>query len=135
MDKRKIILIALACCLFLVAVIFFTTRSEDLTGIPDLKGEITWVKCNNPDCGISYEMAMRDYYQLVDSKQKETESVSMLPIACKKCGKESVFRAVKCEKCQAVFFYVFGSVEDYADRCPGCGFSKLVEASKKSPTK
>jgi predicted RNA-binding Zn-ribbon protein involved in translation (DUF1610 family) len=134
MDKKKMIPIALACCLLLAAVIFFTTRSENLTSIPDLKGEMTWVKCNNPACGISYEMAMRDYYQLVDTKQRETGSVSP-PIACKKCGEESIFRAVKCEKCQAVFLYVFGGIEDYADRCPKCGFSKLEEASKKSPTK
>ena len=135
MDKKKIILIASACCLLLAAAIFFTTRSENLTGIPDLKGETTWVKCENPDCKISYEMAMRDYYQLVDTKMRGKGNRGMPPIACKKCGKESLFRAVKCEKCQAVFFYVFGSVEDYADRCPGCGFSKLEEASKKSPTK
>lgn len=136
MDKKKItlILIALVCCLLLAAVIILTTRSGDLTSIPDLKGEMTWVKCDNPDCGISYEMARQDYYQLVDKKQRETGSINVPPIACEKCGKESLFRAVKCEKCQAVFFYVSGSVEDYADRCSECGFSKLEDASKKRPT-
>jgi len=134
MDKKKITLIAVACCLFLVAVIILTTRSEKLTGIPDLKGEMTWVKCDNPDCNISYEMPLRDYYQLVSTKMREKGNMGMPPITCKKCGKETLFRAVKCEKCQAVFFYVFGSVEDYPDRCPKCGFSKLEKASKKSPT-
>jgi len=131
MDKKKILLIALACCLLLVVGIIWVTSSENLTGIPDLKGEMTWVKCSNPDCGISYEMPLRDYYQLVDKKQKEAGGMN---IVCKKCGKESLFKAVKCEKCQVVFFYVFGSVEDYADRCPECGFSKLEDASKKRPT-
>jgi len=56
MDKKKTLLIASACCLLLVAVIILTARSENLTGIPELKGETTWVKCDNPDCGISYEM-------------------------------------------------------------------------------
>ena len=134
MDKKKIILIALACCLLLVAGIILATRAENLTRIPDLKGEMTWVKCNTPDCGVSYEMPLRDYYQLVDTKQREAGGMGMPPIMCKKCGKESLFKAVKCEKCQAVFFYVSGSVEDYPDRCPECGFSKLEEARKESST-
>ena len=132
MDKKKIILIALACCLLLVAGIIWVARSENLTGIPDLKGKMTWVKCSNTDCGISYEMSLQDYYRLVDKKQREAGIGSVLPIACKKCGKESIFEAVKCEKCQAVFFFVFGNVEDYADRCPECGFSKSEDERKKA---
>ena len=129
MDKKRIILIALACCLLLVAGIIWVARSEKLSGIPDLKGEITWVKCNNPDCGISYEMPLRDYYRLVDTQQRKTGGRN---IVCEKCGKESLFKAVKCEKCQAVFFYVFGNAEDYADRCPECGFSKSEDERKKA---
>ena len=75
---------------------------------------------------------MQDYYQLVDTKQKEAGIGGVLPVTCKKCGKESILKAVKCEKCQAVFFYVFGNVEDYADRCPECGFSKSEDERKES---
>ena len=79
MDKKKITLIALACCLFLVAVmvIILTTCSEKLTGIPDLKGEMTWVKCDNPDCKISYEMPLRDYYQLVGTINSGSDTVTI----------------------------------------------------------
>jgi hypothetical protein len=130
MDKKRIILVTLGCCLLLVAAIVFATRAQNLTSIPDLKGELTWVKCSDPDCGSSYEMSLRDYYVLLEKKQSQVRSMGAPALICKKCGKESLFQAVKCEKCQNISFYGFGGPTDYADRCSKCGFSKLEEAAK-----
>jgi hypothetical protein len=50
------------------------------------------------------------------------------PLKCPKCGKDSVLRAIQCEKCKNIFF------EDpeatYVDKCPKCGYSAVEEAMK-----
>ena len=51
------------------------------------------------------------------------------PVKCEKCGEESVFAAIKCEKCDKIFFP--GTVEGkYEDKCPECGYSPTEEAEK-----
>ena len=87
------------------------------------KGETVWVKCANPACGASYEMALKEYYMKVDEKVAYS---SIPPIDCEKCGKVSVFRAIKCKSCGEVFFKSkSGTVRD---KCPKCG-SNLTESS------
>jgi predicted Zn-ribbon and HTH transcriptional regulator len=79
-----------------------------------------WVKCGNPDCNTEYEMDMKDF---IDSG-----GISKA-LTCQKCSEESIFKAVKCEKCGLVFFS--GSVRgDYTDRCPECGYSETEESRK-----
>ena len=91
---------------------------KDIDSVPE--GETVWVKCSNPACGASYEMPLKEYYKKVEEKVAFT---SVPPIDCEKCGKESVFRAIKCESCGEVFFPYAGS-ETIRDQCPKCGFSK-----------
>ena len=87
-------------------------NSAGIGSVPE--GETVWVKCSNRACGASYEMALKEYYMKVDEKVAYS---GVPPIDCEKCGKESVFRAIKCKSCGEVFF------KSRAGRlqCPKCG--------------
>lgn len=93
--------------------------------------EMLWVKCNNPDCEAEYQTSKRGYFEYA---QKHIDPMAMVapPAVCKKCGKESIYRAEKCGNpdCGLVFFR--GTVpNDFADRCPECGYSETEEIRKR----
>lgn len=90
-------------------------RTKGIGTVPD--GETVWVKCSNPACGASYEMPLKEYYTKVEKKVAYS---SVPPIDCEKCGKESVFRAIKCKSCGEVFFPNARS-SDGMNKCPKCG--------------
>jgi len=93
------------------------------------RGEL-WVKCNSPDCAAAYRISEQDYYQQIEERVKANPMALVTPaLTCKRCGKESVYRAVKCEKCGHMFFY--GNPNDFNDRCPKCGYSKMENERKK----
>jgi hypothetical protein len=131
--KNKIYMIVIAVCIVLAIVIFVTFRSQGPAGVRQLRrGEMIWVKCNNPDCGATYEIDKKDYFLELERKATENPAAAMSgneAITCKECGQESCFRAVKCEKCGNIFFY--GRSATYADKCPECGYSK-TEAERKA---
>jgi len=128
-GKKKAIMIAVVvACLVVAVAITISTRSGGggLESIP--AGEMTWVKCGNPDCEAEYRMSKRDYLAYIQEHQK---GLNEPPMVCQKCGEESVYRAEKCEKCGIVFFR--NSVrDDLPDRCPECGFSKLEDQRKRA---
>jgi predicted Zn-ribbon and HTH transcriptional regulator len=93
------------------------------------RGEL-WVKCNSPDCAAAYRISEQDYYQQIEERVKANPMALVTPaLTCKRCGKESVYRAVQCEKCGHMFFY--GNPNDFNDRCPKCGYSKMENERKK----
>ncbi len=131
MKNRVYITIAVVC-VALAALIFYLTHSASPGGIESLKrGELMWVKCNNPDCGEAYQIDKKDYFLQIEERMRaHPMSLRAPPLVCEKCGQESVFRAEKCEKCGKVFFS--DSVpNDFPDRCPECGYSK-TEADRKA---
>ncbi len=101
-------------------------------GINSISPEETiWVKCNKPDCKAAYQMGKRAYFKYIE-EHADPMSPSAPALVCKKCGKESIYRAVKClnAACGIVFFR--GAVpNDYADRCPECGRSETEEIRKR----
>ena len=128
--KNKVYIIIVVLCLVLAGVIFLFTRSADSGGIESIKPGNMVVKCSNPACGVVYETDRKVFYAELQDFSKKNPSLLRTPGAiCKKCGKQSVFEAVRCEKCGEIFFY--GNPNDYADRCPKCGFSK-IEADRKA---
>jgi len=133
-KKKKILIGVIVVCLVAACVIFWRTRSgAEIGGAASLKrGKLIWVKCNNPDCGAEYQIDRKDYFQQIEEKQQShAASLVAPPLECKECGKASLYRAVKCEKCGKIFF--FESVpNDYGDRCPNCGYSKIEEDRKKA---
>lgn len=102
-----------------------------------------WVKCRDPNCQAEYEMYLRKYFQeLEDYLEKHPDALEKPgypPAVCEKCGRKSLYRAVKCEKCELVFEGGW-KPEDFSDRCPECKYStieKLIRerAAKRRPMK
>ena len=124
--KNLIYAIVIVLCIALAILIFVKTQSGGSGGIDSIKRgeEMYWVKCNNPSCNAEYEIDKKDYFEQIEEKQR-ANPLSMVtpPLTCKKCGKDSVYRAEKCEKCGTVFFYG-ANPDDFPDRCPKCGHSK-----------
>lgn len=130
--KNTIYVIVIALCLVLAVVIFVMTRGGGPSGIEAMeRGEMTLVMCNNPACKATYEIDLKDYYTELQEKAQANPAImsGTPPLTCKECGEESLFRAVKCEKCGHVFFY--GNPADFDDRCPECGFSKIEDERRR----
>ena len=128
--KNTIYTIIIVACIVLAALVFVLTRGGS-GGIDSLKrGELIWVKCKNKSCNAEYQMDNKDYHEALQEKMKANPMMMTLPLTCKKCGKDSVFKAVKCEKCGTVFFEGAAGLDDFSDRCPKCGHS-ATEALRK----
>lgn len=130
-KKKPIMIGVIVVCLALALLITFGRRGGS-GGIADISPEeMMWVKCNNPDCKAEYEMGKQAYFKYVEEHMDPMAMVAP-PVVCKECGKESVYRAEKCQNpdCGIVFFR--GSVpNDFADRCPECGRSETEESRKR----
>ena len=123
--KNGVYIAVIVVSVALAGFIFHLTHSTSPGGIESLRrGELIWVKCNNPDCDEAYQIDKKDYFLQIEERIRiHTMPLQTPPLVCEKCGKESVFRAEKCEKCGKIFFS--GAVpNDFSDRCPDCGYSK-----------
>lgn len=127
--RNTVYVVVIVVCLIGAGVIFLLTRGGGPGGIESIDpSEMILVKCNNADCGAVYEMPKRDYYKYIEERA-DPMMRSAPALVCKECGEPSVYRAVKCEECGHVFFY--GNPNDFNDRCPECGYSKM-EAERKA---
>lgn len=132
MMRNRTYIIVIIVCLGLAGLVLHMTHSKSDGGIENLEsGKLIWVKCNNPECGATYQMDEKEYFLQTHEKIGVHSIALQAPaLVCEKCGKESVFKAEKCEKCGKIFFS--GVVpNDFADRCPDCGYSK-TEAIRKA---
>jgi predicted RNA-binding Zn-ribbon protein involved in translation (DUF1610 family) len=131
-KKKMIMAVVVAACLVAAGIITYATWPRSTGGIESIKRgtETVWVKCRNPNCENEWQMDKRDYFEYMAEHQEPT-SMTIPAIVCPKCGKESGYRAEKCENCGLVFER--GSVpNDFPDRCPKCGYSATGEAGKKA---
>ena len=121
--KKTAMICIIVGCLALAGFITYRNSRGPRTGVTSIKrGELIWVKCNNPNCGAEYQMDKRDFYEYVEKHMGPMDLVEP-PLICKECGEKSAYKAVKCEKCRHTFFY--GSIRnDFTDRCPKCRYSK-----------
>ena len=134
-SKKKPIMIAFIIVCLGVAGAYTFLRSGGPEGgyesLPD--DQMTWVKCNNPQCKAEYQVSEKEYFKEIQEKQRENPAAMMSTpaLACQKCSKPSVFKAYKCgnPSCGHVFFS--GSVpNDFPDRCPDCKRSETEEIRK-----
>ena len=82
---------------FLAAVVVaykFIFSSSGSMGISD--DEMTWVKCNNPECKADYEIPLNTYLEEVKKRTNPFMMTQTPGIMCEKCSKVSVYRIVKC---------------------------------------
>lgn len=124
-TKNTALLSIIVVCLAAAGVITFKTRGRRGPDLSVFEDQTTWVLCRNENCGASWEMNLKKYHEFI---QENADPRSLLPppITCRECGEPSVYRAVKCAKCDAVF--EMGTVNaDFADRCPNesCGYSQI----------
>ena len=130
-KKKPIMIGVIVVCLVIAGLVTFARRGGD-TGIDSIADDkMTWVKCGNKSCNAEYEMGEKQYYKAMEERFNPMARTSP-PLTCEKCGKDSVFRAVKCvnSACGAVFFR--DSVpNDHPDRCTECGQSETEEIRKK----
>ncbi len=104
-------------------------RSSSVESIPET--DLTWVKCANTDCKAAYQMGKRAYFKYIE-EHADPMSPSAPALVCKKCGKESIYRAEKCGNPDCRIAFLRGSVpNDFADRCPECGNSNTEEIRKR----
>ena len=139
-KKKAIMIVVVVACLVLAGVIIYKTSSESSGGIKSIKhGQMIRVKCNNPACKAEYQMDRKDYleslqeYQLRLGRQHPSPmGISILPLVCNRCEEESVYKALKCENCEMVFFPGLGERGDFKDRCPECGYSKMEQMKRQT---
>jgi len=132
-KKKPIMIGVIVVCLIVAGLITFLRRGSGggsgLDAIPDDK--MTWVKCNNPSCKAEYQMSEKEFFKAMEERFQPMARTTPA-LTCEKCGKDSLFRAIKCENpaCGVVFFR--DSVpNDLFDRCPECKQSATEEIRKK----
>jgi len=124
-SKKKVFMVGVAAVCIIAAGLVAYMNLPKSSGVDTLSSTtLTWVKCTEKNCGAEYQMNIRDFYKTVE--QQEPIIGSTPPIPCKNCGKTTVYRAYKCEKCGLVFFAGINR-EDFEDKCSGCGYSKTEE--------
>ncbi len=134
-KKKPIMIGVIVVCLVIAGLFTYARRGGGGGGIDSIpEGNMTWVKCSNPSCKAEYEMGERAYFKAVKERVNPmARAMSMPPLACEKCGKDSLFRAEKCANpsCGIVFIQGIAGQNDHADRCPECGQSKIEESRKR----
>jgi len=130
--KNMVYVIVIAVCLVLAVVIFVISRSGGSGGLADMeRGELIWIKCNNPNCGAASQIDKVDYYAQIEDRMRENPMSLQVPaLVCQECKENSVYRAVKCPKCGEMSSY--GRPGDFDDRCPKCGFSEMEDKRKRA---
>jgi hypothetical protein len=133
-DKKKKVMLGIIVFSVLVVAIMTVGRmggDDDTNVIPEFEGQVEWVLCRNPGCEADYSVPMKVFYEYMQ-EHREPGSSMVPALVCEKCNQESVYRAVKCGKCELVFepgsiYQVHGDRRDYSDRCPKCKYSKHEE--------
>ncbi len=131
-KKKPIMIGVIVVCLAGAALITFIRRSGGDGGIEDIPEEqMTWIKCNNPNCKAEYEMGLKKYHEYIRENMNPMAMVAP-PVVCPKCGEQSGLRAEKCQNPDCAIVFIRGSVpNDFADRCPECGRSETEESRRR----
>jgi DNA-directed RNA polymerase subunit RPC12/RpoP len=124
-KKKVAIGIAVGCIVIAGAIAFMTTRGG--SGDSKTKGKQVQYLCINPKCGNAFEAGREVLNRLQEEGISQAE---MPPMKCPKCGEDSAYVAIKCEKCGNVFIPNYENPKEY-DKCPKCGFSKREQTQKK----
>lgn len=93
---------------------------------PAAEAEKVRLLCKNPVCRYRFQMNRQE----VEGKMPVRPGVEIPVFKCPKCEQNSAYIETTCEKCGNIFVLSYQQKNDYADRCPKCGFSKFEEAVK-----
>ncbi|MHC4155077.1 MAG: hypothetical protein ACYST6_09170 [Planctomycetota bacterium] len=131
-KKKPIMIGVIVGCVVVAGAITYFTRSGGSGGIPgEFADRYTWMACRNPDCGNSWEMNLKEYYEMVEQFRIENPGRMENPATtCPKCNEPSGYEAVKCDKCESVFEKGTVVPRTFEDKCPKCGYSAIEERRK-----
>ena len=123
MEKSKSKKIIFAVVLLVVALGITLIFSNPFGGGPESPSDVQKIPflCVNEKCGHTFGITPEEYDEQ-RIKSGRAEEMGPVPITCPKCGEESAFPAMKCEKCGETFI-ADPTTRDYPDRCPKCGYS------------
>lgn len=132
-NKKPIMIGVIVVCIAVAGIITYSRRSGGGGGIDSIsEGEMTWVKCNNPNCKVEYQMGLKAYHEYI-REHADVMAMTTPPLICKECGEPSVYGAEKCENpdCGIVFIQGSSGPDTFADRCPKCKQSATEESRKR----
>ena len=133
--KNTVYIIVIVACLLLAGIIgykySFSSGSDG--GIESIPADsMIWVKCRNPACKAEYQMSERDFLEYQRENFDPLARVAP-PLVCKECNEKSIYEAVKCANPSCGIVFERDSVpNDFSDRCPKCGFSKMEDDRKRA---
>lgn len=131
-KKKPIMIGVIVVCAVAAVGITVLSRSGGRQGIESIPAdEMVWLKCRNDKCEAEREVTLREYYRMVEEKQKENPGVLITPpLVCHACGEDSTHKAAKCAECGLVFETGWKR-GDFEDRCPKCDYSQ-IEVDRKA---
>ena len=129
-KKKLVMILIIVVCLGVAGAVFLRTGRSGGGSIDDISDEkMTWVKCMNKSCNAEYQMGLKEYYKAVQALNINPMAQVAPALTCKECGKQSVYKAVKCQNPACGIVFREGSVpNDFQDRCPKCGQSVTEES-------
>ena len=131
MSKNTTYIIVIVVCFLAAGVVGFKfIFSSGGSGISD--DEQYLVKCNNPACEAEYQIGQKTYHDHINERLNPLVMSVTPAITCEKCGKDSVYRAEKCQNPECGLTFIRGIVpNDLEDRCPDCKHSATEDSRKK----
>ncbi len=134
--KNNIYIIVIVACLLLAGIIGYKytfSSGGGGGGIESIPADsMIWVKCRNPACKAEYEMSQRDFLEYQRENFDPLARVAPA-LVCKECSEKSIYEAVKCGNPSCGIVFEKDSVpNDFSDRCPKCGFSKMEDDRKRA---
>ena len=126
MDKKNVVMIVIVVvCLILAGAFAIKNFGGGGGTSPTTTGPQSML-CVNPDCGHVFEMTTEERRQIMREQGRMMRRGGPPAFTCPQCGEESAYQANKCPKCNTIFIRDFTS-DDFADRCPECGYSAVEE--------
>ena len=131
-TKKNIKLGIAIVALILAAVITYFSYSGGGGGTDRLNRTLYMI-CKNKDCPEKeYEITEDEFREMIQMRVSQGGAGLVMGqrqvFECKHCGQETAYIAQKCEECGNFFSINYGVTDDYPDRCPKCGYSKIEKA-------
>jgi DNA-directed RNA polymerase subunit RPC12/RpoP len=113
--------------------------NSDTSGGGDPNAKIIML-CANPDCKAVAELSRDEYRDIMQEEMENSEGGPMgmmmpgmgpMVITCTECSEKSLYMARKCEECEEIFIEDYTVTDDYPDRCPECGYSRMEDMRNK----
>ena len=127
-KKMVMIVVTIVCILIAVGSVVMTSMKDDMPN----SNKKTTLMCKSLDCKAVYEITTKELNALLPANDPSkglimNPDMEYMTIKCKECGEKSAQIAEKCKKCGYLFILNYDATDDYLDRCPDCGYSKLAE--------